>query len=409
MSGSAFPESTVRDLESIGPAAFANWRAQKRGEKVNFAYEVLLYSDQPVVGEARGLGPYEIINTLRPDDSPEFPAATLALRVQVHDGVWRRLYEVQEKQDVSSFHGGSLDEEVSSLLSLALGMRLKAGHPTRLFIGGDPLGRPQTERRFPVGNFSNKSGQPIVPLASRDVRLGGSSIARLEGYSRLSASNAVSLARAARDYQEALWVSEAEPQRAWLLLVSAVETAAVRHAHKDLTPSELLRELEPALAKLLERHGQAHLDEVAERLAHLFKATKKFLMFLSDHRPDPPPKRPPVSSQLEWSPSNLKAKLNALYALRSSALHAGIPMPSPMALPPLRLKGWEAPEEVMTASASSAFGGTWEAKDVPMHLHVFEHIVREVLLKWWDELLRGVPEEVTVLGPENGNVVPGTV
>lgn len=43
-------------------------------------------------------------------------------------------------------------------------------------------------------------------------------------------------------------------------------------------------------------------------------------------------------------------------------------------------------EEVNMGFAMSTKRKVWMAGDTPMLLHVFEHIVRNALLKWWNEL-----------------------
>lgn len=45
------------------------------------------------------------------------------------------------------------------------------------------------------------------------------------------------------------------------------------------------------------------------------------------------------------------------------------------------------PEEVPFGLAVSTLGGVWIKEDIPMLLHLFEHIVRGTLLNWWDEML----------------------
>jgi len=53
----------------------------------------------------------------------------------------------------------------------------------------------------------------------------------------------VALTRAARLYQDALWMIESEPSLAWLLLVSAIETA-FGMTHSQRTKMKWLRQTE---------------------------------------------------------------------------------------------------------------------------------------------------------------------
>ena len=65
----------------------------------------------------------------------------------------------------------------------------------------------------------------------------------------LGAEQAIALVRSARLYQDALWLAESEPNLSWLLLVSAIETAAnLWRSRKDL-PLERLKESRPDFAK----------------------------------------------------------------------------------------------------------------------------------------------------------------
>jgi hypothetical protein len=63
--------------------------------------------------------------------------------------------------DTSRYHGGTECDEIASLLSLALGCRLKAGDPTRWFkLGDDPRGRPWSFR-------SSGRADPVPPPIGR--------------------------------------------------------------------------------------------------------------------------------------------------------------------------------------------------------------------------------------------------
>jgi hypothetical protein len=130
----------------------------------------------------------------------------------------------------------------------------------------------------------------------------------LEKYAYLSPDDAIALVRSARSYQEAVWIAEGDPQLAWLLLVSAVETAAnqwwnSRDRTADRSSSESLRDAMPDLASLVETSaGSAVLDEVARHLGPLIKSREKFVRFLTAFCPEPPTPRPPK----HWSEEGLK-------------------------------------------------------------------------------------------------------
>ncbi len=102
-----------------------------------------------------------------------------------------------------------------------------------------------------------------------------------------------------------------------------------------------------------------------------------------EHLPEAPPKRPAEWAQVKWAPSQMKVALRSIYDWRSKALHRGIPFPAPMCEPPLNFAEWDAPSEKPHGLAMSYNGGSWLAKDVPMHLHIFAYIVQGAVNKWW--------------------------
>src|SRR5713101_3157508 len=104
---------------------------------------------------------------------------------------------------------------------------------------------------------------------------------RVATYPSLMPSQAVALARAARLYQDAVWVAEGEAELSWLFLVSAIETAADSwHGEDQTTPAQQLRELRPEVAELLEQAaGEELVIKVASHFAGTLGATKKFLSF----------------------------------------------------------------------------------------------------------------------------------
>jgi hypothetical protein len=193
------------------------------------------------------------------------------------------------------------------------------------------------------------------------------------------------LLRAARAYQEGLWIAEDDPRQAWLRFVSAVEVAA-DHWAVDEVPQEQLKTARPELAALLAAKGDDHLREVAAKLTHISGSTSKFIRFLIQFAADPPPERPQYEYQrVDWSSrTRLREHLRVIYDYRSQDLHAGTPIPEPMCEPPHQSHG-TAPSEVPLApwtfiGPEPAF---WARKDTPMLLHVFAGMARRGLLAWW--------------------------
>jgi len=148
------------------------------------------------------------------------------------------------KTSADRYHGGSFQEEIAALTSLAMGGRFRAGNSTRRFEpGGDPRGRPivSGSRRMAPTLIRELHFRWRLPSAVE----GEHSLDSLEILSRLPTLRpdlAVSLVRAARLYQDSLWLIESEPSLAWLMLVSAVETAANRWQTEKGDPLDRVRE-----------------------------------------------------------------------------------------------------------------------------------------------------------------------
>ena len=360
-----------------GPFLYNNWLAWQHGEPSCGAIEAGLFSDAHVTGELdEGYGPYRFINNIA---IPE----VIILRAEIH---MPDLYSADTKTittDHSCFHGGDLSDEAAALLSLSLGFRLKAGPITREFDPhqGDPRGRP-------VGynaGFKSRPGKPssgkLLPHMRGTLSL--QTERAMKTLPDLDPAAAVALVRAARLYQEAVWSAEVEPSLSWVMLVSAIEVAAgFWRAAKD-SSVDRLSEVRPDLARLLEECGGHELvAKVADKIADYMGATKKFTDFICEHRPSPLKVRPSEGAQVSWELNAMKRHLKKIYDYRSLALHAGTPFPVPMTMGPIGGASEilaEKPLGLMTA----ALGSTWKADDCPMHLHTFEHIVRESLGGWW--------------------------
>lgn len=83
----------------------------------------------------------------------------------------------------------------------------------------------------------------------------------------------------------------------------------------------------------------------------------------------------------------MRETLRVVYRYRSNALHGGTPFPLPMCYPPHRLGDDGVLTEKPSGLASATLGGVWVANDIPIHLHIFEYIVRSVLLTWWGKMI----------------------
>ncbi|MDX6530264.1 MAG: hypothetical protein QOH41_2554 [Blastocatellia bacterium] len=368
-----------------GAFAYENWRAALSHEPLSSVYEHPLFSDTHF-SISRDLqtrfGPYLLYNTQSRGISTTQPS--FILRIDYHH-VDRKMPDLGTT-DVSRFHGGGVEDELAALLSLNLRVRLKAGAMTRLFLPGgtDPKGQPFVPHKGNPILVKRPYGDPMLPHV---IDMHDPSEATLVNrFPHLSPIESIALVRAARLYQDAVWIAEAEPQSSWLLLVSAAETAANHWRAANETAVERLRTSRPELAELLVNvGGQEHLSQVADLIADYMGATRKFLDFLIEFMPDAPEPRPRAYDQHSWEHVALKKSLRTIYGWRSRALHGGTPIPSPMCDEPIRSgNGWS---EVMVGYGAGAYGGVWTARDAPMKLHLFEYIVRGALIKWWDSML----------------------
>lgn len=252
----------------------------------------------------------------------------------------------------------------------------------------DPLGRPtEWDYKRPLSLTVNKD-RLILPDVAGVHSL--DELMRFESLPSLNAPQSIALIRAARFYQDALWIVESEPSLAWLMLVSALETAANHWRTENGTAPERLADSKPELvAGLMECGGDKLVQFVAEQIEHTLGATKKFIDFTLTFLPSPPSSRPNECDQISWVHASMKRLLGSVYNYRSNALHGGTPFPAPMCDPPRKLDVSSGYSEIgTTALAVSSYGGVWKAKDLPINLHAFHYIVRGALLGWWEKMAR---------------------
>ena len=219
-------------------------------------------------------------------------------------------------------------------------------------------------------------------------------VQEMASFPTLRAEQAIGLVRSARLYQDALWLAESEPNLSWLLLVSAVETAANLWRSEDGSPLDRLTDSRSKFVEFLNSTGVDGLaGRVAKEFADSIGVGRKFREFLLEYLPEPPEKRPPEWAQIDWSPDSLGSGFNKIYQYRSKALHDGMPFPAPMCAAPVKLdKSWEGFGEhpyglrKSELGGMSESGGVWLGKDIPMLLHTFEYIVRHALNGWWSSM-----------------------
>jgi hypothetical protein len=293
------------------------------------------------------------------------------------------------KTDNSTWTDLTTDDEVAVLLSLVLGARVRSGGLTRMFTeDGDPRGNAvEWGHRPPTWSPPGRNG-PVLPGLSDAVANLGDLSDWLSRYGRLNKGEAAtSLLRAARQYRDGLWIADTDPQLAWLLFVSALEVAACHHRVAGTDLAAVLTEAKPKLAQdLREAGGKDLLDKVAGHLAEQLRATRRFLDFTTTFAPSPP-ERQPEHTQINWG--KLRRAMNVVYGFRSDRLHAGIPFPAPMCMPPITDDNGvplERPPGLWSAVSSPSSWSSWRSTDLPMYLHTFADITRRTLLAWWKHM-----------------------
>ena len=220
--------------EIRGPSGYENWHRAIRGVPLRSATETPLYSDTEIAGDVvKEWGPYKVLNTIAMVHQP-CCLPVLILRVDHHAKKGYLPIPSMGKTDISIFHGGSIEDEIASLIGLALGIRLRPSSYTRE-INFDPLDeRPRAEdpSTVPTLAYIGKHSRCIFRVPQR-VTI---EPCILSDYTNLPATSAVALVRAARLFQSALWLCESNPNDAWLMLVSSIEVAAVEWRMVDDDP-----------------------------------------------------------------------------------------------------------------------------------------------------------------------------
>lgn len=384
------------EVEALrGPHGWLNWQAEKRGQPRREAahpdnvvihpiwQEFALYTDAQLGGGWLTTGPYEFIHIDHIEVASIGTARKLVvLRAWDHfvDEPPKGPWEV--KTDVQDYFGGDIGDEMTALLALALSCRFRSGGQVRqgLPIDSMPLGLPD-EKQHQAPALQPPHRRPMI-----DTLAGAKSLQEakglLESYPMLDGPDAVALVRSARQYADGLWLADADPRIAWIKFVGALEAAANQWdgAMSD-TPVERLKRHRRAIYDALDGCPEGTLAAVADDLAHTLKTVSKFRNFVLEFDPGPPPSRPEGTGwHFDWS--ELGDALTVIYDHRSRDLHDGIAFPWPLCEPP-HITEEGLPAERFPASGVGGQGGRWTAEQLPMYLHVFEHVVGGALRNWW--------------------------
>ncbi|MFE3196891.1 hypothetical protein [Embleya sp. NPDC059237] len=387
------PGEGADECRHWAPLSWQSWQRREAGVSRAARYEYPLYTDAYVTEYSVSIGPFEFINTLAHDVRDPRMAPGIVLRLDVHPDSDTAPYSVgtdlgQLETQAEEWLGLAEHDEVAVLASLALGIRLRSTGATRQFLpDGDPLGQPiEYDHRPPPWTITSNSTSLVLPgYAEREVCLTELKD-WFDRYRRLPAGDALTLVRAARNYRDALWIADDDPETAWLWLVSALEAAAVREQITGIDKIELLGMWKRKVKRLIEETGdEVLLRRVAKELASLGNTTARYLKLVEVYAPGPPLKRPSEHLRVDWSPEGLAQAAELIYNYRSRRLHEGTPFPWPMYGAPfhsMAINESVAPERP-GGIASHSGRNRWTAEDLPMHLHIYTYLTRGTLLNWW--------------------------
>ncbi|MFG3149354.1 hypothetical protein [Streptomyces sp. NPDC048243] len=372
-------DDKTETINVSAPWSWLNWEQFNQGKHSTQAAEYLIYTDAWMTQEEISTGPIHFnFGTAVADQGHIAPAVTL----RIDDHLPELDVQPMEKTDTAGWLNLTVDDELACLLSLITGARMRTGGMSREFKENeDPRG---------TARYNLSRAPEWTPLPMRNPIYPGANMANtgeaatwLNRYPSLTREDSVALIRAARQFRDALWVAESDPELSWLFLVSALEGPAGRSAitAEEDPVSIFTTEMTDLAEEIREKGGDDLLRYVSEELLPIVKATNRFLKFVTRYAPNPPTARPPEDAQIPWE--KLRKKVSQVYTYRSKRLHEGVPFPYPMCDRPLQYLPW--PDEAPTARAAAKGNAAWVAKDLPMHLHMFGYIVRGCLLNWWAE------------------------
>jgi hypothetical protein len=147
--------------------SYANLRAYQIGFHPSAISEYLLYSDAQVISDI-AFGPYHLFSL----SMPIVPELKPAIALRAYHCLPPFPEDPWIKTDTSRYHGGTWLDEVAALVSLCLGIRLKAGPLTRVYTPrGDPKGHPVGWGSNEVPSWSAPQDGYIIPDAANWPKL----------------------------------------------------------------------------------------------------------------------------------------------------------------------------------------------------------------------------------------------
>lgn len=374
----------------LGPFGWVNWHAHASGKPELHSLEYVLYSDSMFLGElAEPPGPYRVLNLLSGLGVERTLKPQLALQTAIHVSPNTQRDEDVERNNPGSYHGGWIDDEFAAIFSLVLNTRVQSGGMWRSFnmLGSkDPRGIPHGFHFQPpvLPPPEYEGGRELIPNIARvGVSLEPVDDA-IASYAALESTEAIAFIRAARQFQAALWVSENDPNLAWLFLVGALESLAVATAFGgDTSDATVLAASWPEMTAALAELGPDSREEITAMVAPQSRSTFKVASLVEQFAPDPPEDR--ARGQIDWD--EIVPLVRKVYAHRSKALHEGIPIPFPMNESPY-IEEDGRPFERPLGLSTHSYDASWPARQTPMYLWTFAYVVRGTMLNWLRDTAR---------------------
>lgn len=143
-----------------------NWHAYNADALYLGASEYPLYSDAKVDGTLMlEFGPYSFSNTMLRKSTPGEARVPMVLRLALHTtGTAPDL----SRTDAARYHGGDMPDEIAALVSLCMGIRMRAGPESRRFEFGEQYGHPGQwdSRATPTASGSSRLQMRRVGVTS---------------------------------------------------------------------------------------------------------------------------------------------------------------------------------------------------------------------------------------------------
>jgi hypothetical protein len=263
----------------MGTDAWKNWQAFVPDREAIEDSVTELHSDREFTGGPESFGPYTLTPVIRARVAKGGVGEAVILDEALHAWLIPEIVVDGKlaKSDSSAYHGGTIADEVTALVSLELGVRLRVAGMRETSGIRYPDNAPHPPIHFEVPELVHPGtrGREILPhVMSRPASLSGLNL--LASFPLLKEKDQIELARAARSYASAIWWANEDPNQAWLQLVSAVEVAASRRQRKSAPPEKLLGEHWPELWEHVSKLDDEPRAAASKLLAQQTKATAKF-------------------------------------------------------------------------------------------------------------------------------------